>query len=270
MRNNKLFTILLAVLLLLLAACGSTDGNESEGAEDGKKEVVVGVSPVYNDIAHVIKEEFDKGDYTLVVQLFDDNILPNVALDEGSIDINFFQHSIYLDQYNESNGTEIEAVGDGILKFFMGIYPQEITDLEDLEDGASVSIPNDNANRSRALKTLDHNNLITLKEDVEFPTVLDIVDNPKDLDFVEMDVLQQASSIQDVDISVINSITVTQAGLDASSAIARESEEESQRYAIVLAGNEEYAELFKEAAFNGGLDEYLQENFGEALYLSTE
>lgn len=277
MRKSKLLTILLT--LLLLAACGSTNTSEKEDSQDGssdeKKEVIVGVSPVYKDIANVVKEEFDKGDYTLKVQVFDDNILPNIALDEESIDFNFFQHGIYLDQYNESKGTDLESHGDGLLKFFMGIFPKEIKDLESLEDGATVSIPNDNSNRSRALKTLAHNNLITLKDDVEFPTIIDIVDNPKNLKLIEMDVLKQASSIKDVDISVINSITVTQAGLDASTAIARESEEESQRYAIVVAvkksaGSEEFAELFKEAALNGSLDEYLKENFGEALYLSAE
>jgi len=279
MRKSKLLTILSASLVLLLAGCGSTTTSETKNSQEvsanGKKEIIVGVSPVYKDIANVVKEEFDKGDYTLKVQLFDDNILPNVALDEGSVDINFFQHGIYLDKYNESNGTELEAYGDGILKYFMGIFPKEIKDLESLGDGATVSIPNDNANRARALKTLAHNNLITLKENVEFPTIIDVVDNPKNLKFIEMDVLKQVSSIKDVDISVINSITVTQAGLDASAAIAKESEEESQRYAIVVAvkknaGNEEYAKLFKEAAFKGSLDEYLKENFGEALYLSAK
>lgn len=277
MRKNKLITILLTVLVLVLAACGNTNANDEENDRSGskKKEITVGVSPVYNDIANIVKEEFDKGDYTLKVQVFDDVILPNVALDEGSIDINFFQHEIYLNQYNESNGTNIEAVGDGILKFFMGVFPNEITNLDQLEDGARVSIPNDNSNRARALKTLEYNGLITLKEGVEFPTILDVVDNPKNLNLIEMDLLKQASSIQDVDISVINSVSVTQAGIDASTAIARESEEESQRYALVIAvkpgeGNEEYAELFREAAYNGALDEYLKEHFNEALYLSAE
>lgn len=276
MRITKLFTFIF-IALLVLAGCGNNGDNKNNDpqndAAEGKKEVIVGVSPVYLDIANVIKEEFDNDDYSLKVQLFDDNILPNIALEEGSVDINFFQHEIYLDQYNKSNGTDIKAYHDGILKFFMGIFPKEIADLESLKDGASVSIPNDNANRSRALKTLEYNNLITLKDGVEFPTTLDIVENPKNLDLIEMDVLNQASSIQDVDISVINSITVTQAGLDASDAIARESEEESQRYAIVVAlledtGSEEYAERFIEATLNGDLDDYLKENFGEALYLS--
>lgn len=276
MRISKLY-IVIFISLLVLVGCGSETDNENNNSQndstEGKKEITVGVSPVYLDIANVIKETFDSEEYSLDVQLFDDNILPNTALEEGSVDINFFQHEVYLDQYNESNGTDIKAYDDGFLKFFMGIYPKEIEDLDSLKDGASVSIPNDNANRSRALKTLEHNKLITLKDDVEFPTTLDIVENPKNLDFIEMDVLNQASSIEDTDISVINSITVTQAGLDASDAIARESKEESDRYAIVVAlmedtDSEEYAEQFIEAAFEGDLDDYLKENFGEALYLN--
>lgn len=276
MRQSKLF-IFMVIALFTLASCGNNSGNENNNsqrnASGDRKVVTVGVSPVYLDIANVIKETFDNDDYSLEVQLFDDNILPNIALEENRVDINFFQHEIYLDQYNENNGTDIKAYGNGILKFFMGIYPKNIEDIESLKNGALVSIPNDNANRSRALKTLEYNNLITLKDGIEFPTILDIVDNPKELDFIEMDVLNQASSIEDVDISVINSITVTQAGLDASEAIARESEEESQRYAIVVAlledtDSESYAELFIEAAYNGDLDDYLKDNFGEALYLS--
>lgn len=230
---------------------------------------------MYYDLAKVVKQEFDNQNKssgkTVTIKLFDDFVAPDTALQEGSININFYQHGVYLDQYNKQNGTSLTAVDPkGVLTFYMGIYSNSLKSLDDLKDGATVLIPNDAANRGRALKTLQANGLLKLKS-ADVPTILDITDNPKDLKLVETDVLKEVKSLDDADAAVINSITATQGGLDPTQSLGKEDSSESGKYSIIVAykggdeENRENAKLFTSAIKTDAVKQELEKEFKGAV-----
>jgi len=268
-RSFKSFAV--AAVISSLLVIGITGCGSSSTATSEKKEIVVAVSPTFKDMANVIKKEFDKDGYSLNIKVFDDNVLPNIALQEGSVDINFFQHGIYLNQFNKNKGTDLVAYDEkGVIKYFMGIFSNKIKSLDDLKDGDKVSIPNDPSNRGRALKMLASNGLIKLKDGVDIPSKIDIIENKKNLDLVEMDVLKIVPSINDVQAGCVNSIIAVQGGLDPKAALGLEDDKESQRYAIVAAlkkgqGNEKYAERFDKALKTQTFKDFLEEKYKGAI-----
>lgn len=269
-QKSKLYG-LIVILGVLLTTLGLVGCSDKQAAVADKKEITVGVSPTFKDMAGIIKKEFDKDGYTLNIKVFDDNVLPNVSLQEGSVDINFFQHGIYLEQFNKNKGTNLIAYdSNGVIKYFMGIYSNKIKSLSELKDGDKVSIPNDPSNRARALKMLAGNGLIKLKDGVDIPNKLDIVENSRNLDLVEMDVLKIVPSINDVQAACVNSIIAVQGGIDPKAVLGVEDDKESQRYAIVVAvkkdlGNEKYAEQFTKALKTESFRKFLEEKYKGAI-----
>nr|WP_153446351.1 MULTISPECIES: methionine ABC transporter substrate-binding lipoprotein MetQ [Vibrio] len=147
-----------------------------------------------------------KQKYGLDVKLtiFSDYVIPNAALDDGSIDINAFQHTPYLDQQIKDRGYKIKAVGNTFVYPIAG-YSKKIKSLDELKKGDSIAIPNDPTNEGRALLLLQEQGLIKLsKESGLQATPLDIIDNPKKLDFVELEAPQLPNALQDVAIAIIN------------------------------------------------------------------
>jgi ABC-type metal ion transport system, periplasmic component/surface antigen len=270
MNFKKILVFILVVgTLLTLAGCGKTQDQAGTKQPD-KKNIVVGTSPIFKDILLAVKDEFDKDGYTLEVKVFDDLVTPNIALQEGSIDANFFQHEPYLDQFNKNKGTNLVKYNGGIVKYFMGIYSSKIKNINDLKDGATVAVPNDPSNRSRALKALQDNGLIKLKDGVDLPTKLDIVENKKNLNIVEMDVLKLVSSLPDVDCATIISVVASNGNLDPKSAIATEASSESDKYAIVIAlnknkANEPLAARLEKALKSETLKKFLEERYKGAV-----
>lgn len=266
-RKKVVLTLLIGILVLLMTGCGDTQKQaETAAPAQEKKTITVGTSPTLKDILLVAKKEFDKDGYTLNVKVFDDYVTPNIALQEGSVEVNFYQHGPYLEQFNQNKGTSIVKYHDGIVKYFMGVFSKKITNINDLQDGATVSIPNDPSNRARALNMLQTNGLVKLKEGVAMPTKLDIVENKKNLNIVEMDVMKLVSSLDDVDCSTINSIIAVQGNVDPKSAIALEDKEESDKYAIVIAikqgqNNEKYAEQLEKALKSDKVKTFLEEKY---------
>ncbi|MBT1170932.1 MetQ/NlpA family ABC transporter substrate-binding protein [Bifidobacterium sp. SO4] len=260
---------LVAVSLIGVSACGQT------AASADSKEVIVGVSPIYKDLAEAIKTEFDQQNKdsgkTVTVKVFDDFVTPDTALQEGSINLNFYQHNVYLNQFNEKNGTQLKAYDPkGVFTYYMGIYSSKVKNLKDLQDGASVLVPNDAANRARALKTLATNDLIKLKDGVDVPSTLDITSNPKNLKITETDVMKEVKGLDDADAAVINSISATQGGIDPATALGKESDEDSGKYSLVVAykdgsGNEENAKLFTNAIKTDAIKKELAKEFKEAV-----
>ena len=221
----KLFAPALALTLSLsLAACGGTSpassaapasseapASSSEAASSeapAAPEAVtlkVGASPApHAEILENIKPLLEKDGITLEIVEFTDYVIPNQALDAGDIDANYFQHLPYLEDFNAKNGTNLSSAG-AIHFEPLGLYPGKTASLDDLEEGATVAVPNDTTNEARALLLLQKLELITLKEGVGLEaTPLDIVDNPKDLKFNEMEAALLPSVLPDVDLAVIN------------------------------------------------------------------
>lgn len=203
----------------------------------------VGVSPVpHGDIVNFVKDTLAPiiGLEIEVVE-FSDYVLPNLALNDGSIDVNFFQHLPYLTDFNASNGTDLVSVA-GVHIEPLSIYSKTLKSLDELADGTVVAIPNDASNGGRALNLLAANGLLKLKEGVGYAaTVADITENPKNLKISELEAAQLVRSLEDTSISVINGNYALQGGLTpAKDALALESSENNP-YVNILAvkhGNE--------------------------------
>ena len=234
--KKKIFALALALVLCLsLAACGSSGS---------KKTIKVGATPApHADILEVAKDLMAEKGYTLEIVEYNDYVQPNNSVEDGSLDANYFQHITYMNNFNEENGTHLVSVAAIHYEPF-AIYAGKSDSLENIADGATIAVPNDGTNEARALLLLEAQGLIKLREDAGFTaTKLDIEENPKNLDIVEMEAAQLPRVLPDVDFAVINGNYAIQGGLKVADALASESveSESAQTYANVLVvkeGNE--------------------------------
>lgn len=175
----------------------------------------VGASPVpHAEILNFVKPILAKQGVELKVQEFTDYVTPNVALGEGSIDVNFFQHVPYLNSFQKDRPLGIVA-GAKVHVEPIGVYSRRVKQLRDLKSGATIAIPNDPSNSGRALKLLEQAGLIRLKPNAGInATVRDISTNLKKLKFRELDAAQLPRALGDVDAAVINTNYALEAGLN--------------------------------------------------------
>lgn len=196
--------------VLALAGCSST-----QEAANTAKTVKVGASPVpHAEILEVIKPILEKEGIKLEIVEFQDYIQPNIALNDKSLDANYFQTEPYLRNFMEEH-KECKLVNVAPVHIEpMGIYSRKIKSLAELKDGASVSIPNDPINTGRALRLIESAGLIKLKEGVgDTATVHDIIENSKHIKFNEVEAAQTPRTLEDVDAAVINANYALQADL---------------------------------------------------------
>ncbi|MBO0899069.1 MetQ/NlpA family ABC transporter substrate-binding protein [Cellulomonas sp. zg-ZUI222] len=242
MKRTVRAAAVLSAAALVMTGCSAGDDTEGGATQEGGlTTVTIGASPVpHAEILQFVQDELaqDAG-IDLEIQEFTDYVLPNTALDEGEIDANFFQHLPYLDAQIAENGFEFDHY-DGVHIEPYGIYSEKIEDLEDLADGGVVGITNDPGNQGRALDLLVDAGLITLDETDGDPTLLDIAENPKDLEFVETAPEQLVVALPDVDIAIINGNYALEAGLNpASDAILLESGEDNPYANVVVVRSED-------------------------------
>ena len=196
MKHKKLAAALLAGLLAVsVTACGNSDDSSASPSADGETTTItVGASPApHAEILEVAKDILAEQGITLEIQQFTDYVMPNNAVEDGSIDANYFQHITYMNDFNEENGTHLVSVAEIHYEPF-GLYAGKTDSLDALADGAQIGVPNDATNEARALLLLEQEGLITLAEDAGLTaTVLDIVENPKNLEIVEMEAAAPAS-----------------------------------------------------------------------------
>lgn len=235
MKKRIAVIILSLVLALSLVACG--------GNNDAKT-ITVGATPApHAEILEIVKDILAEQGYTLVIREFDDYVLPNEAVEDGSIDANYFQHITYLNDFNAGSGTHLVSVA-GIHYEPFGIYAGKCSSLADLPDGAQIAVPNDGTNEARALLLLQQEGLIKLKDGVGLSaTKSDIVENPHNYEIVELEARLLPTTLQDVDVAVINGNYAIDAGLKVSEALAVEAADgtAAEAYVNVLAvkeGNE--------------------------------
>ncbi len=193
------------------------------------------------EILNVVKPILAEQGYDLEVVEYTDYVLPNTATESGELDANYFQHQPYLDDFNAQNGTHLVSVATIHYEPF-AIYAGKSDSLENIADGATIAVPNDGTNEARALLLLEAQGLIKLREDAGFTaTKLDIEENPKNLDIVEMEAAQLPRVLPDVDFALINGNYALQGGLKVTDALAVESGDVAINYANVLVvkeGNE--------------------------------
>ncbi|MEG0294512.1 MetQ/NlpA family ABC transporter substrate-binding protein [Enterococcus sp.] len=228
-----------------LAACGTGDKGgaasseaASSGSEAEKTVITIGASSTpHAEILEQVKEDLAAEGYDLDIKIFDDYVLPNTALNDGSLDANFFQHLPYLENFNKEHGIDLVSVG-GVHFEPLGIYPGKAASLDAITEGGKVAIPNDATNGARALLLLEAAGLIKLKDGADITaTSKDIVENPKDLEIVELEAAQVARAVQDVDVAVINANYALEADFDVEKDSLQSEDKDSeaaQTYANIL------------------------------------
>ena len=163
MRKHVISAVSAALALGLgLTACGSGSGSGS-GDDDGRSSSAPPPYPAGEVLSYIKKDLAEKAGLDLEIKEFTDYVLPNTALQEGSLDANLYQNKPYLDDFNKSKGTDLVPVVEAYLPP-MGVYSKKVEDVTELADGATVAVPNDITNEGRALKLLASKGVITLKE----------------------------------------------------------------------------------------------------------
>lgn len=223
--------------LLALTLCLSLGALTACGGSDDEKTIKVAASPSpHAEILEQVKPILEEEGYTLEIVEFDDYVKPNQATTDGDVDANYFQHLPYLTQYNEENDTDLVSAGT-VHYEAMGIYKGSASAVTDLKEGDKIGVPNDVTNEARALKLLEANGIITLKEGSgETATALDIVDNPYGVEIVEVEAAQLPNMLQDFAFAVINANYALDGGLTSNDALALEDadSESAQTYANIV------------------------------------
>ncbi len=246
----------------------SKDENVIETKTEDKEVIKIGTTSYFKDIVFEAEPIFEEtSGYELEVIVFDDIITPNVALDEGSIDCNFYQYIPYLETFNKERDTDLVQYGEdytnGIACTY-GIFSKNIKGLDEVFDGATVGIANSTSTRAQTLKVLAQNNLIELKKDVEMPSQLDIISNPKKLKFIEMDGNKLISAMEDVDLVSTSSVYLLLSGGNPKSAIGIQDEEITESLADVLVvrkedKNAEWGKYLEDALLSEHLIKFMDE-----------
>ena len=205
---------LIALLLTVLFTLGLSAGCGPQNSTKVEKVLKVGVTAgPHAEIMDVVKKVAEKDGLKIQVVEFNDYIQPNVALSQGDIDVNSFQHGPYLDNIIKDRKYDLISVAKTVI-FPMAIYSTKIKNIADLPQGAIVAVPNDPTNGGRALLLLEKVNLIKLKPGAGLKAaVTDIIENPKNITIKELDAAQIPRSLADVNIAAINTNYAVTAGL---------------------------------------------------------
>jgi D-methionine transport system substrate-binding protein len=248
MKKKSILSVVLAGIVTLgLAGCGAATNSGSKDSKNDKV-IKIGVTPKpHEEIVNIAKPLLEKEGYTVEITEFNDYNQPNTAVQEGSLDANFYQHTPYLKEQNESKGYNLVSVGAIHLEP-MGLYSKKIKSLDELKDGATIAVPNDPSNEARALKLLAGKGIIKIK-DGELVTPKDITENTKNLKFTELEAAAVPRAIDDVDAAVINGNYAIEAKFDPTKdalVIEDKNSEAAKPYAnivVVKEGNEKQEKI---------------------------
>jgi D-methionine transport system substrate-binding protein len=202
-----------AMTALTLSSCGLTQAGSA--TEDKTISIIVTETPRYQESTEIARELLAEDGWALEPTYVTDIIQPNEAVSQGEYDANFFQHAAYLRQFNEDNGTAVEPAFS-VFYSPSGIFSLEYDSLEELPDGATLSIPVDRSNNGRALHLFAEAGLLEVDESVEITELSqsDITSNPKSFEFVEVDQQSSARTLPDVDAAFAFGSSVVEAGYD--------------------------------------------------------
>ena len=282
MKNRIIaLTAVAALTLGLITGCGASSDSSGEStteesaktSEESKElePLIVGacVTP-HAEILNELKDDLAEKGYDLQVVEYNDYVLPNTALEDGDMDANYFQHQPYLDDFNAENGTHIVGVANVHFEP-LGIYAGKTASLDELKDGAVVAVPNDTTNEARALLLLEQEGLIKLKADAGLQaTVLDIEENPLNLEIKELEAAQVARAINDVDVACINGNYAIEAGLDAAIALESADSKAAETYANIIAvregdENTDKTKALVDAVLSDKVRDFINDNYAGAV-----
>ena len=233
---KKILTLLFAgVLALTLTACGAKSSDNATTTE--KKELKIGATsgPYADMVNKALKPLLEKKGYTVKVTEFSDYIQPNKALNSGELDANLFQHKIYMKKFAETNKMELTDIVQ-VPTAPMGLYSEKVKSLSEVPEGAEVTLPNDPSNAARAYALLAEAGLIKIKEntDVLKITKNDVVDNPKNLKFTELEAGQLARTVSSAGIAAVPGNFALAAKFYLTKALKLEKMNENNRNNVVV------------------------------------
>ena len=244
--NRKYWLVsVLSAFILMLAACGSEEETQQE---DNEITVVAQTTPM-TDVVEIVAENIEEP-YTVKLVEVADNIQYNEAVFNDEADASFAQHEPFMEQFNEESDADLVAMEE-IYNAIVGFYSPVYDSIDELEDGAEVAIPSDPTNEARALMILDEAGIITLADDVTFEaSVDDIEENPKDLQFTHIDLLNLSASYEDGIPLVFNYPTyIEPIGLTPEDAVLLEDDDENT-FALRVVTREGNADSDKIKALN--------------------
>lgn len=272
-RYKKWFALAAVALTasMLAAGCGSA-GNGPAAAPENNGEVTlrIGSAPVpHAEILNFIKPALKEQGVNLEITVFDEETRMNPALKEGEIDANYFQHEPYLDSIKEEQGFDFAVVAKVHVEP-IGFYSDRIKSIDELQDGSEIGIPNNAANEYRSLILLEQQGLIKLRDDLvnNEATPKDIVDNPKNLKFREVDSATLPRVLPDLDGAIINTNLILEAKLDPNSALFRENAESPYGNIVVVRKGEENGEAVKKlvaALTTPEVRKFIEDRYGVAV-----
>ena len=262
MKKTLALVLTAALVILTFAACGTSSApaateapaavEEAAPVAESVKLTVGASSTPHAELLEIVKPALAEQGIELNIVIYDDYVLPNTALQDGTLDANYFQHTPYLNSFNASNGTDL--VSAGLIHYEpFGIYSQSVTDLAELAEGATIIVPDDDSNQTRALLLLQQEGLVELPEGASVDTgvtLLDIVDDKGyNVQAVQADAVPSLLANSDAGtVAVINYNYALDAGFKTSDALAIEdaSGNAAQTYANIIAvrrGDESRSEI---------------------------
>lgn len=216
---KKIFLILVMSFAALFTSCSN---NSSSSKNDT---IVIGCMATNKEVVEEAIKLMEKDGYNIEVKLFDGNNLPALALSADEIDGLVLNNKPWIENFNKANNSHLIMVDGFNYASLTGLYSSKYKSLEEIPDGATITISNDPSNMDRGLRFLEKLGLLKLGEKTgEFYSMLDIKENPKNIKFLEVEITLTAGSYKDVDATIANSIAMKNAGYDARSYIAEDGE----------------------------------------------
>lgn len=260
--KKKLLVLVVGILTLLLAACGSSNSSSDNVVKVG---TTAAEEPTWNLVKELAAEE----DIEMEIITFDDYVQPNLTLDNDEIDLNAFQTIVYFDSFVEDRGLDLSPIGTTAI-WPMGIYSNEISNINELKDGDQVIIPKDPTNLGRALSLLQKAGVITLEEGFSGTGGLEgIAENPKNLDIVPVDSAQTARGLEDAAISIINSDMAINSGLNPTNDPIFREDSSNKAYINIIAAqterkDDEVLNKIVDIYHTDEVSSFIEEEFGGA------
>ena len=275
----KKLLVLITLFVLILAGCSQEkEAKETNNEKEDKKEEVTlkvaSLIPPMTEILELVKPKLAEESINLEIVVLSDNVQPNSALAAGEVDVNFFQHVPYMEEFNRNNDANLVPVVPIYFANY-GTYSKEYNAIEELPEGAVIAIANDVSNIDRSLSLLAQHEVIKLKEKTgPYYTKADIVDNPKNFKFEEVDLLMLARMYDDADAVIMTPAYAAPLGLTPKSdALLTEGVEND--FAITLVAREDNAESepvkkLAEAMTSPEVRAFLEENYPETAIPAFE
>ncbi|WP_026691751.1 MetQ/NlpA family ABC transporter substrate-binding protein [Alteribacter aurantiacus] len=269
----KKLLLLMAMSVIFLAACGGQENegtDTDEGQDEPQEEVTLKVAtliPPMTEILELVEPMLAEEGIELEIEVLGDNVQPNTALANEEVDANFFQHVPYMEEYNRNNDANLVGIEEIYFANY-GVYSEQYDEIDDIPEGSVIAIANDVSNIDRSLALLDQHGVIELEEKTgNYYTQEDIIDNPNDYVFEEVDLLMLARMYDDVEAVVMTPAYAAPLGLTPKSdALLKEGTD--NEFAISLVAREDNADSeaiqkLAEAMTSDEVREFLEENYDE-------